>query len=105
MIRVRLKGNKCRTMVEDAISIRLRDGLRDLLHVGIALADELVIPDANHVSHKADHCSGLTHGLAVGDLGLALVEILKLQTEEVGAGSKRKARARGVVTEVRNREA
>ena len=92
-------------MVEDAVGVGLRHGLRDLLHVRVALADELVVTDADDISHEADHRGGLAHGLAVGDLRLGLVEVLELQAQHVGARGKREARTGGVVAEVGDRKA
>ena len=51
------------------------------------------------------HRGGLADGLAVGDLGLALVEVLELEAKKVRGLGEREARAGGVVTEERDREA
>ena len=105
MVGVGLQAHERRTVVEDAVSIGLGDGLCDLLHVGIALADELVVADADHIGHEGDHGRGLADRLAVGDLGLGLVEVLELQAKHVRAGSEGEAGAGRVVTEVRDRQA
>ena len=105
MVGVGLQAHQGRAVVQDAVAPGLLHGLRDLLHVRVALADELVVADADDVGHEADHRGGLAHGLAVGDLRLGLVQVLQLQAQQVGAGGKREARARGVVAEVGDREA
>ena len=105
VVGVGLQRDERGTVVEDAVGVGLRHGLRDLLHVRVALADELVVTDADDISHEADHRGGLAHGLAVGDLRLGLVEVLELQAQHVGARGKREARTGGVVAEVGDRKA
>ncbi len=56
----------------------------------VALADEHVVTDADDVGHEGDHVSRLADGLAVGDLGLLLVQILHLKAQQVGGGAKEK---------------
>ena len=66
-------------MVEHAVGVGLGNGLGDLGHVGVALADVHVVADADDVGHERDHRGGLADGLAVRDLALALVEVLELE--------------------------
>ena len=105
MVGVGLQGDEGRAVVEHAVLVGLVDGLGDLGHVGVALADVHVVTDADDVGHEGDHRGGLADGLAVGDLGLALVEVLELEAEQVRGLGEREARARGVVTEERDGEA
>ena len=105
VVGVGLQGDERGTVVEHAVVIGLVDGLGDLGHVGVALADVHVVADADDVGHEGDHRGGLAHGLAVGDLRLALIEVLELKAQEVRGLGEREARARGVVTEERDGEA
>ena len=86
-------------MIQNAVLVGLLHGLRDLGHVGVALADVHVIADADDVGHEGDHGSGLADGLAVGDLGLLLVQVLQLKAEQVGGLREGEARTGGVVAE------
>ncbi len=56
-------------------------GLGHFQHIGMSLADIHVITDADHVGHERDHVGSLAHCLAVGDLRLAFIQVLRLQTQ------------------------
>ena len=105
VVGVGLQGDQGRTVVQDAVVVGLLHGLGDLGHVGVALADVHVVADADDVSHEGDHGSGLADGLAVGDLGLLLVQVLKLEAEQVGGLGEGEAGAGGVVAEERHGQA
>ena len=65
----------------------------------MTLADEHVVPDADDVGHEGHHVGGLADGLAVGDLGLLLVQILHLQAQQIAGRGEGEAGAGGVVAE------
>ena len=56
-------------------------------------------------ARKRDHVRGLAHGFAVGDLGLAFVQVLDAEPEEVRAAGERKTRTRGIVAKIGHRQA
>ena len=69
------------------------------MSVGVPLADVHVIADADDIGHEGDHIGGFAYRLAVGDLRLALVEILHAEPEQVGGAGETETGARGIVTE------
>ena len=81
MVGVGLQGDQRGTVVENAVGVCLLDGLGDLGHIGVAGTDVHVVADTDDVGHEGNHGSGLANGLAVGDLGLLLVQILELETK------------------------
>ena len=69
------------------------------MHIGVALADIHIIPNADDIRHKRNHVRGFAHGFAVGDLAFALVKVLHLEAEQIAGRSKREARAGGIIPE------
>ena len=70
-----------------------------VMHVFVALADVHIIADTDNVSHEGNHVSGLTNGLTMSDLALALVKILNLKTKQVTSRCKRETGTGRVITE------
>jgi hypothetical protein len=66
----------------------------------VAFAEVHVVPDADGLGQEADHVGGLADGLAVGDLALALVQVLDIEAQEVGGAGVGEAGAGAVVPEV-----
>ena len=99
MVDVALEVDQRGLLLEDARLVALGDGVHHVVHVGVALADVHVVPDADDVGHEGDHVGRLAHGLAVGDLALALVQVLDLQAQQVAGGGEGEAGAGGVVPE------
>ena len=89
-------------MIQNAVLVGLLNGLGDLGHVGVSLADVHVVADADDVGHEGNHGSGLADGLAVSDLGLLLVQVLQLKAEQVGGLREGEPRTGGVVAEQRD---
>ena len=65
----------------------------------MTLADEHIIADTDDVRHEGDHVGSLANRFAVGDLGLLLVQILHLQTQQIAGGGEGETGAGGVVAE------
>ena len=105
VIGVGLQGDERGTVIQNAVLVSLLHGLGDLGHVGVALADVHVVADADDVGHEGDHVGRLTDRLAMGDLGLLLVEDLLLEAEEVAGGGEGEAGTGGVVAEEGDAEA
>ena len=104
VVDVALEVDERRLLLEHARLVALGDGVDDVVHVGVALADVHIVADADDVRHERDHVRGLAHRFAVRDLALALVEVLHLKPEKVARRRKAEARAGGVVTEQRDAE-
>ena len=85
MIHIGLKGYQRWTMIQNAVFKSLLNGGRYLAHIGVALADELIVTDTNDIGHEGDHCCGLADGLAMSDLRFTLVQIHQLETKKVRA--------------------
>ena len=100
VVDVALEVDEGRLLLEDAVLIALFESVRDLLLIGMALADVHIVADADDVSHKGDHVGGLADGLAVGDLALALVQILHLYAQQIAGRGKGEAGTGGVIAEV-----
>ena len=79
MVNVALKVYKGRLLLQDAILMTLGNGIHHFVHVGVSFANVHIIPDADDIGHEGDHVGCLADRLAVGDLGLALVQILYLK--------------------------
>ena len=99
MVDVALQVHQSRLLLQNAVLETLGHGLHNFLLVGVALADVHVVTDADDVSHEADHVRGLAHGLAVGYLALALVQVLDLEAQQVAGRGEGETGPRGVVTE------
>ena len=99
VVDVALEVDQGGLLLQHAVLVALGHGVHHLVHVGVALADVHVVPDADDVGHEGDHVGGLADGLAVGDLALALVQVLDLQAQQVAGGGEGEAGAGGVVAE------
>ncbi len=71
-------------------------------HVGVAGPQVHVVANADGIGAKRDHVGGFTHRLAVGNLGLALVQILLGQAQQVEGGGVGEAGTGGVVAKHRD---
>src|SRR3989304_4609802 len=60
-----------------------------------------VITNADDVCHKRDHRGRLTHRLPMGDLGLALIQVLHLEPQEIACASKTEPRTGRLIPEER----
>ena len=105
MVDVALEVHKRRALLENAVAVALFERVHEGLLILVPLADEHIVADADDVGHERDHVRRFAHGLAVGDLGLLLVEHLLLKTQQVARGCEREASAGGIVAEDRNAEA
>ena len=99
MVDVALEVDQGGLLLQDAVLIALGHGVHHLVHIGIALANVHVIPDADDVGHEGNHVGSLADGLPVCYLGLALIQVLYLQAKEIAGGGKGKAGAGGIVAE------
>ena len=99
MVDVALEVDQRGLLLQYARLVALGDGVHHVVHVGVALADVHVVPDADDVRHEGDHVGGLPHGFAMGDLALALVQILDLDAQQVAGGGEGEPGAGGVVAE------
>ncbi len=70
----------------------------------MAFPDKHVVAYADHLRQERDHVGRLAHGLAVGDLGLGLVEIHQRQTQQAGGAGKREAGPGRLVPKQRDRQ-
>ena len=104
MVDVALQVDQVRPLFQNAGRKTVLHGGRHLLHVSVAGAQKDVVADADELGEKADHVGGLAHGLAVGDLGAALVQVLDAQSQQIGGREKRKTRAGGLVAEDADRQ-
>ena len=99
VVEVALEVDDRRALQQDALAVALVERGGDLAHVGVALAEEHVVADADDLGEEADHRGGLAHGLAVGDLRGGLVELLGREAEQVAGRPEGVARARRLVAE------
>ena len=99
MVDVALQVDQSGLLLQDAGLVALGDSLHEFLLVGVALANVHVVTDTDDVSHEGNHVGSLADGLAVGDLGLALVQVLNFQTQQVAGGSEGETGTGGVVAE------
>jgi hypothetical protein len=104
VVDVALEVHEGGALVEDPLVEALLHGPRDLAHVGVALAEVHVVPDADDLGHERDHVGRLAHGLPVRDLGLALVKVGEAEAERLDRGGEAEPRPGGVVAEDRYRE-
>ena len=68
VVDVALEIDESRALLEDAVFKALFDGVDDLVHIGVALADVHIVADADDVGHEGDHVCRLADGLPVRDL-------------------------------------
>ena len=99
VVDVALQVDQGGLLLQHAVLVAGGDRVHHLVHVLVALADVHVVPDADDVGHEGDHVGGLTDGLTVGDLALALVQVLDLQAQQVAGGGEGEPGAGGVVPE------
>ena len=99
VVDVALQVDQGGLLLQNAVPVALGHGVHHVVLIGVALADVHVVPDADDVGHEGDHVGGLADGLAVGDLALALVQVLDLQAQQVAGGGEGEAGAGGVVPE------
>ena len=99
MVDVALQVDQRGLLLQNAVLVALGHSVHHVMHVLVALADVHVVTDADDVRHEGDHVGSLADGLAVGDLALALVQILHFQTQQVAGGGEGETGAGGVVAE------
>ena len=99
VIHVALQVHQSGLLLQNAVTIAFLHGVHEGLLILVALADEHVVTDTDDVGHEGHHVGSLTDGLAVGDLGLLLIQILYLQTQQVAGGGEGEAGTGGVVAE------
>ncbi len=99
MVHVALQVHQGGLLLQDTVAVAFLHGVHKGLLILVALADEHIIADADDVGHEGHHVRGLADGLAVGDLGLLLVEVLHLETQQVAGGGEGETGAGGVVAE------
>ena len=99
MVDVALQVDKGRSLLKDAVAVAFFQSVHERLLVLVALMDVHVVADADDVSHEGNHVGRLADRLAVGDLGLLLVENLLLEAEEVAGRGEGEAGTGGVVAE------
>ena len=99
VIHVALQVDQRGLLLQNVVTIALLHGVHEGLLILVALADEHIVADTDDIGHEGHHVRGLADGLAVGDLGLLLVQILHLQAQQVAGGGEGEAGAGGVVAE------
>ena len=99
MVDVALEIDQRGFLFEHALPVAVGYGVYHIVHVLVALADIHVVPDPDHVRHEGNHVGRLPDRLPVGNLALALVQVLHFQTQQVAGGSKGEAGAGGIVPE------
>ena len=99
VIHVALQVHQGGLLLQNAVAIAFLHGVHEGGLILVALADEHVVTDADDVGHEGHHVGRLADGLAVGDLGLLLVQVLHLQAQQVAGGGEGEAGAGGVVAE------
>ena len=105
VVNVALQVHERRSLLKDAVAVAFLQRVHEGLLILMTLMDVHVVADADDVGHERDHVGGLTDGLAVGDLGLLLVEHLLLQTQQVARRCEGEAGTGGVVAEQGDAEA
>ena len=87
VVDIALEIHQGRPLLQHPVPVALGHRVGHGLHIGVTLSDVHIVPDTDDIGHEGDHIGGLPHGLAVGDLALALVQVLDLQAQQVaGAG-------------------
>lgn len=99
VVDVALEVDQSGPLLQHSGIMPLPHSVGDGVHIGVALADIHIVPDTDDVRHKGDHVGGLPDGLAVGDLALALVQVLHLQAQQIAGGGEGEPGAGGVVPE------
>ena len=105
VVNVALEVDQGGLLFQHTVLVALGDGLHHFLLIGVALTDVHVVPDADYVGHERNHVGCLTDGFTVGDLALALVQVLDLQAQQVARGGEREPCPGGVVSEKGNAQA
>ena len=90
VVHIALEVHQRGLLLQDAVPVALLHGVHEGLLVLVALADEHIVPDADDVGHEGHHVGGFPDGLAVGDLGLLLVQVLDLRPSRLQAEAKEK---------------
>ena len=99
MVNIALQVDERGSLLENAVAVALFQSVHERLLVLVALMDVHIVADADDISHEGNHVGRFTDRLAMGDLGLLLVEDLLLKAEEVAGGGEREAGTGGVVAE------
>ena len=99
VVDVALQVHERGLLLENTVPIALLHGVHEGLLILVTLADEHIVADTDDVGHERHHVRRLADGLAVGDLGLLLVEVLHLETQQVAGGGEGETGAGGVVAE------
>ena len=99
VIHVALQVDQRGLLLQNTVAVALLHGVHEGLLILVALADEHIVADADDIGHEGHHVGRLADSLAVGDLGLLLVQILHLQAQQVAGGGEGEAGTGGVVAE------
>ena len=83
VVDVALQVDQVGPLLQDAGREAVFHGGGYLLHVRVTRAQENVVADADELGKEGDHVGRLAHGLAVGDLRTALVQVLNAQAQQV----------------------
>ena len=76
VVHVALEVHQGGLLLQDAVPVAFLHGVHEGFLVLVALSDEHVVPDADDIGHEGNHVGGLPDGLAVGNLGFLLVQVL-----------------------------
>ena len=90
MVDVALQVDERRTLLKNAVAVAFLQSVHERLLVLMALMDVHIVADADDVGHEGDHVGRLTDRLAVGNLGLLLVEGPAPRGRELQAEAKEK---------------
>ena len=99
VVDIALEIHQGRPLLQHPVPVALGHRVGYGLHIGVTLSDVHIVPDTDDIGHEGDHIGGLPHGLAVGDLALALVQVLDLQAQQVAGAGEGEAGPGGVVPE------
>jgi len=105
VVHIALQVDHVRSLLQNPGIEPVFHGGGHLLHVSVTRAQENVVADADELGEEGDHVGRLAHGLAVGDLRSALVQVLNTQAQQVCRREKGKTRACGLVPEDAYRQA
>ena len=99
MVDVALQVHQRGLLLQHAVPVARGNGVHELMHIGVALADVHIVPNSDHISHEGDHVGGFPDGFAMGDLAFALVQILHFQAQQIAGGGEGEAGTGGVIPE------
>ena len=105
MVHIALKIHQRGTLLQNTVPVALIQRIHEGLLVSVALADVHIVPDTDDIGHEGHHVRRFPDSLAVGDLALFLLKVLRLKAQQVAGRGKGETGAGGIIPENRDSKA